>query len=48
MEGKVQGVGFFFEGGEAEFDGFVEFLGRGEVDAEFEAGIGVLVVVGQG
>jgi len=45
--GPVHGEeGFVVCGGEAEFDGFVELLGRGEVDAEFEAGFWVLVVAG--
>ena len=36
-----------FEGREAEFDGFVELLGRGEIDAEFKACFRVTVVGGR-
>lgn len=32
------------EGGKAEFQGFVEFLGRGQVDSQFESRFGILVV----
>lgn len=32
------------EGRKAKLDGFVEFLGRGQIDAQFESGFGVLVV----
>lgn len=32
------------EGRKAELDGFVEFLGRSQVDAQFESGFGVLIV----
>ena len=47
--GARQGHVFFVvHAGKAEFDCFIEFLGGGEVDAEFEAGLGVLVVAGLG
>lgn len=32
------------EGGKAEFKGFVEFLGRGQVHSQFEPRFGILVV----
>ena len=37
-----------FQGGKPKFDGFVKFLGGGEINTKFEAGFRVLIVSGRG